>query len=114
MVLYKLDPGSDVNIMPFHIFKKLYPGSTKEQLATKKNNYIKLRTYDSTTVTQLGRCTVKIENNNKIKMFSFFVVSRNRQPLLGMPDIKTLGILTINCNTIELKEADGLENCKQT
>ena len=29
-----------------------------------------------------------------------------------MPDIKTLGILTINCSTIEMKEADGPENYK--
>ena len=45
-------------------------------------------------------------------MCSFFVVTRDRQPLLGMPDIETAGILPINCNTMELKEADGLENCK--
>ena len=29
-----------------------------------------------------------------------------------MPDIKTLGILTINCNTIDVKEVDGTENFK--
>ena len=29
-----------------------------------------------------------------------------------MIEIETLGILTINCNTIEMKEADGPENCK--
>ena len=29
-----------------------------------------------------------------------------------MPDIETLGILTINCNKIEMKEAVGLETCK--
>ena len=47
-------------------------------------------TYKSTTITQLGMCTVRIENNNKRKMCSFFVVPRNRQPLLGMPDTETL------------------------
>ena len=29
-----------------------------------------------------------------------------------MPDIETLGILTINRNTVEMKEADGPWNCK--
>ena len=29
-----------------------------------------------------------------------------------MPDIKTLGILTVNCNTVEMKEADSPEKCK--
>ena len=50
--------------MPFHIFKELYPRSTKEQLTATKNESIKLRMYNSTTITQLGRCTVRIEKNN--------------------------------------------------
>ena len=44
-------------------------------------------------------------------MCSFFVVPGNRQPLLGIPDTETLGILIVNCNTIEMKEANGPENC---
>ena len=32
--------------------------------------------------------------------------------MLGMPYIKTVDILTINCNTTESKEAGGLEKCK--
>ena len=60
----------------------------------------------------MGRCTVKIENNNKIKMCSFFVILGNRKPLLGIPYIKTLGIVTINCDTIESKEADNPEKSK--
>ena len=51
--------GSDGNIMLFHIFTKLFPKSTKEELAAIKNESIKLRTYNSTIVTQLGRCTVE-------------------------------------------------------
>ena len=76
-----------------------------------KNENIKLKTYNS-TIAQLDRCTVRIENNNKIKICSFYVVLRNRQPLQGMSDIETLGMLTINCNTIEMKEADGPGNYK--
>ena len=45
-------------------------------------------------------------------MCSFF--PRNRQPLLGMPDIRTLSILSLNHNTIEAKEADGQRSAKQT
>ena len=61
---------------------------------------------------QMGRCAVIIENNNKIKMSRFFVVPGNRQPLLGMTDIETLGILTVNCNAIEMKDADSPGNCQ--
>ena len=50
MVSYKIDSGSNGNLMPFHIFKKVYPRSTKEQMAAMKND-IKLRTYKSGTIT---------------------------------------------------------------
>ena len=45
--------------MPLHIYKTLFPGATKEQLAATKNENITLRTYNSTTITQLARCVVK-------------------------------------------------------
>ena len=64
----KVDTGNNGNIMPLHICKKLFPSGTKEQLAAAKNENIKIKTYNSTTVTQLNRCKVKIENSNKIKI----------------------------------------------
>ena len=37
-------------------------------------------------------------------MFSrFFVVPQNGQALLGMSYIETLGILTVNCNTVDMQ-----------
>ena len=39
-----------------------------------------------------------------VYVFNFFVVLGNGQALLGMPDIKTLGIL--NCNTVDTQKAD--------
>ena len=47
-----------------------------------------------------------------MKVCSFFIVPRNGQALLGMPDIKTLGILTSNNNTIGTKEVDGTDKSK--
>ena len=77
-----------------------------------KNENIKLKTYNSTTITQFGRCKVKKENNNKIKICSFFVDDGNRYTLLGMPDIETLGILSINCSTTYTKDVYEAEKCR--
>ena len=41
-----------------------------------------------------------------MEICNFFVVSGNRQVLLGMPDTEILNILTINCNTVDTKETD--------
>ena len=52
--------------MPFNVFKKLFPYTTEDRLVATKDTTM-LRTYTSTTITQLGRCGMVIENNNKHK-----------------------------------------------
>ena len=48
----KVSAGSDGNIMPFHIVKKVNLRSTKEQLAAMKNKNIKVRTYNNNKIWQ--------------------------------------------------------------
>ena len=43
MVPYKVDTESDGNIMPFHIYKKLYLSTTVDQLAATKDAQIRLK-----------------------------------------------------------------------
>ena len=91
VMAYKGDMGSDGNIMPFNIFTKLFPSTTADQQAATKDA-TKLRTYNCTTITQLGRCKVEIQNNNKYKKCIFFIVPGDGETLLGMPDIELLNI----------------------
>ena len=44
MVSYKVDTGSDGNILPFHIYKKLFHNTTVNQLAATKDAKSKLKT----------------------------------------------------------------------
>ena len=74
-------------------------------MATRNTN-IKLKTYNQTIITQLGTCIIQMEHNNKQKICNFFVVPRNRQALLGMPNIEILNIININCNATGTKETD--------
>ena len=43
LVPYKIDTCSNGNIMPLHVYKKLFPKATDEQLATTKNKNILLK-----------------------------------------------------------------------
>ena len=110
IVPYKVDTGSDWNIMPFNIFQILFPRATKEQLVTRGNKNTQ-KTYSRTTLTQLSICKVKLKHNNKHKTCNLFVVPGNGQALLGMSDIETLDILNINCYTIDTQEADRAGKC---
>ena len=63
IVPYKVDTGSDGNIMPLHIYKNYF-------LWQQKNNWWQqeIKTYNRTLITQLHICKVKIEKKNKHKM----------------------------------------------
>ena len=44
-------------------------------------------------------------------MCKFFIVSGNRQVLLGIPDTDMLNIININCITTDTHGADSANNC---
>ena len=95
--------------MPSHLYKKLFPRATKEQLVETQNKNVQLKTYNKTTITLLVIFKVKLEHNNVQKMDKFFVVQENGQALLGMSDIDML-IININCNTIDTHGNDSANN----
>ena len=100
-VPYKIDMGSHGNIMPLHIFKKLFTGVTNESLAETINKHIMLK--------QLGTCKVMIEHKNNKKRCQFFVVPGNGQALLGMPDTDALQINNINIDSIDAEDVRNSE-----
>ena len=51
IVPYKVDMGSNGNIVPLHLYKKLFPRATEEQLVAVKNENVQLKMYSKTTIT---------------------------------------------------------------
>ena len=52
-ILYKIDTGSDANIMPWCIFKKLFPMVTEAEVTKTIKNHIKLKIYNETVTTHV-------------------------------------------------------------
>ena len=71
-IQYKIDTGSDGNIMPWYLFKKLFPRVTKAELPKTIKNHIKLKMYNETVITQLGTCMVIINYKYNKKKCKFF------------------------------------------
>ena len=122
-ILYKIDTGSEGNLMPLYIFQKLFANTSKEQLKRSVKGNIRLKTYNGTHIMQLGTCTVQIKLKNIKKRCIFFVVPGNGQSLLGMPDTVALNLINLNidsiqaitakCKTNKEQEAhSGIEGCK--
>ena len=72
----KIDTGSEGNLMPLYIFKKLFKNMQEEQLKCSIKTNVKLRTYNGTHITQLGTCAVIIKFKNLKKMMCLFCSCR--------------------------------------
>ena len=107
-VPYKIDTGSEGDLMLLYILKKLFRNKSVEQLKRSIKGNIKLKTYNGTHIQQLGMCAVTIKFKNLKKQCVFFVVPGNCQALLGMPDMAVLNIINLNIDSIQ-KE---IRNCK--
>ena len=66
--------------------------------------------YNKTTITQLRMRTITVEHNNE-KICRFFVVPRNGQALLGMPDTDALNIIKINIDSIGAEDGRDSKSC---
>ena len=55
---YKIDTGSEGNIMLLFIFKTLFKKTTEEQLWKSIKSHIRLRKYNKPNIRQLGMCIV--------------------------------------------------------
>ena len=101
IIPYKIDMGSEGNIMLWHIFKRLFKNITEDELKKTIKGHIKLRAHNETVITQLGTCTVMINFKNIKKRCVIFVVPRNGQVLLGMLDTAALKIIDMNIDPIQ-------------
>ena len=112
-VPYKVDTGSEGNIMPLYIFQKLFANIGEDQLKRSVKGNIKLKMYNATHIMQLGTCTVQIKFKNITKRCTFFVVPGNGQALLGMPDTMALNLINLNVDSIQTLAAECKTNKKQ-
>ena len=61
------------------------------------------KTYNKTIIPQYSIWIIKLKHKYQQKLCRFFLVLRNSQALLGMPDIETPDVLPINCNMIDMQ-----------
>ena len=109
---YKIDTGSEGNIMLLYIFQKLFVNIGEDQLKRLVKGNIKLKMYNGTHITQLGICMVQIKLKNITKRCAFFVVPGNRQALLGMVDPAVLSLINLNIDSIQTLAAECKTNRK--
>ena len=102
----KIDIDSDGDLMPFRVFRILFPRSTVLELNATINRSLVLKMYNQSNIEQLGRCSVSIRHNHKGVKCRFLLVVGNISALFWMPVIALLGIIQVLCKTIDNKTND--------
>ena len=78
-ILYKIDTGSEGNLMPLYIFRKLFKNMSEEQIKRSVKGNIKLKMYNGIHIMhimQLGMCTLHIKFKNIKKKMCILCSSR--------------------------------------
>ena len=112
-VSYKLDTGSQVNIIPQKIY---YALQKKPKLYEAKE---KLMAYDGNEIPVIGKCVVNLVRKGKPSIpAQMFVVPRNSSPIIGLETCQRLNLIkrveTLNwsgANLIPSQDAFGEIGC---
>jgi predicted aspartyl protease len=83
-VKFKIDTGSQVNILPFSIYKKL----RNVRLTKTKTN---ITSYSGDDIKLTGKCQIKLQN----KKLEFYFADTDQSPLLGFKASQDLGLVQV-------------------
>ncbi|MES9881310.1 MAG: hypothetical protein ABW185_10560 [Sedimenticola sp.] len=86
-VCYKLDTGSQVNVIPVDPFKRL---QVKPKL---HSTNVKLTSYSGNEIPTVGACILKVAHKDKTVNLHCIVTKQKSTPILGIKACDTLGLV---------------------
>lgn len=96
MIEFKLDTGSEVNILPFALFDRLNEESKKNMIETKN----KIRAYGGQIISPVGICFLECVFENKKLLLEFYIIKENFCAILGLNACEQFGFVKRTHNLI--------------
>ncbi|KAL4702332.1 hypothetical protein ACJJTC_006938 [Scirpophaga incertulas] len=95
---FKLDTGADVNLIPYHVYKKL---SKNKNIKLSKSKY-KLVAYNKTGIKTYGSIVLEVKIKDRSILIDFIITTSGFQPTLGRDSCILLGL-------VERKYVDSID-----
>ena len=111
----KVDTGANENIIPYRIYKKMYPQNI-EIPSNVKREITTLWAVNGTKIEQYGSIILKIKHKNSPTIKAKFFICENDTAVLGLRPSIQLGLVQINCSITtvdtkrEIKNIEDLAN----
>ena len=96
---FKVDTGTDGNLLPLGEFFKHFPDANINDLAKTVDPHTKLYAYNNTEIKQLGVCKLLVEYKSNRKICKFHVVDFPTA-ILGTHNSESLKLITIHFDSI--------------
>ena len=90
----KLDTGASGNLLPYNVFKEIFPHVSVKELCHSIDNNVCLEAYNKSSIKQLGTCHLTARHGKQSCLCHFFVVPDYCHPILGLNDIHALNLYT--------------------
>lgn len=101
-VALKVDTGSQANLLPLSVYKKMQP---KPPL---KHSRSILRSYSGCEIKHVGVISVEVTIGDQCSVQDFFIVKKGRQALLGLQGSERLGLLARNVDLVATNSSEEL------
>ncbi|XP_070378787.1 uncharacterized protein [Dermacentor albipictus] len=99
---FKVDTGSQANLVPFSAYKKLQP-----RVPLARSNCV-LRSYNGGVIKHLGVMTTTVAVGSKTAKINFFIVKKNRHAILGLRASELLGLFSRTVNDIGTSNSEAV------
>ena len=99
-VCVKLDTGASGNLLPYNMFRDIFPHVSVKELHCSINNNVCLEAYNKSSIKQLGTCCLTVWRGKQSHLCHFFVVPDYCHQILGLNDIHALNLISsLQCQT---------------
>ena len=99
MVHVKLDTGASGNLLPYDMFREIFPQVSVNDLCHSIDDNVFLEAYNKSSIKQLGTCCLTARHGKQLHLCHFFVVPDYCHPILGLNDIHAVNLIySPSCN----------------
>ena len=98
-IVYKVDTGAEVNVIPEADYKQIFPNPVTWCLGPAQL----LTAYGGHQIKTLGSCQLYVHHNGNIKKVTFTMTDAPGPAILGFKTCEQLGLMKVNC-TLESTE----------
>ena len=93
---FKVDTGAQINTLPVHMYKKMFP--TGKHLQSSKDKHPRLTAYNGTPIKHYGSILLDCQHEDGVwTSTKFFIVETSGPTIFGLQSSVALKLITLHC-----------------